>query len=135
MSNHPSAREPIGIIISHGDLAGALLKTAKGIIGRVEGCFMLSGSELSSDVLVGRIREILDRHEGRNAVLFVDYFGGSMCINSVRAMEGRKGVKIVSGINLPVLLDFMTKREAMEFEEMVDHLIVRGRESIRVIDV
>ena len=68
-------------------------------------------------------------------LVFVDYFGGSCCINSVRAVEGEAGVKVLSGVNLPVLLSFITKRGTMPYDDLVDHLIRRGRESVKLIDM
>jgi mannose/fructose-specific phosphotransferase system component IIA len=68
-------------------------------------------------------------------LVFVDYYGGSCCVNSVRAAQGIAGVKVISGVNLPLLLAFLTKRSTMSFQAMVDHLIRRGRESVKVIDL
>ena len=74
------------------------------------------------------------RPDGR-ALVFVDFFGGSCCTNSQRAAAGGTGVRIISGVNLPMLLDFATKRRTAGFDEMVDHLIRRGRESIKLVDL
>lgn len=135
MTEKKTVKGTIGIIVTHGKLAEELLRTAELIVGKSEGCFALCGSDLCDEALIGRIRKIIKDSGQKNAVLFVDYFGGSCCINSVRATEGLRGVKVVSGVNLPVLLDFITKRTSMNFEEMVRHLIRRGNESIKVVDL
>ncbi|UCF04793.1 MAG: hypothetical protein JSV33_12845 [bacterium] len=134
MSGEVVKTETIGIIITHGDLAEVLKRTVELIVGTVEGVYPLSGSDLCNEDIIGEIRKLITDDGKRRAILFVDYFGGSCCINSVRAVEGVPGVKVISGVNLPVLLDFVTKRGTMDFDTMVDHLIRRGRESVRVID-
>lgn len=124
----------IGIVVTHGRLAGELIKTIELIVGSIADLYPISGSDLCNKDIIGQIRTLIEANGGKKAILFVDYFGGSCCINSVRAVEGVRGVKVISGVNLPILLDFATKRGSMDFEEMVDHLIARGRESVRVID-
>jgi len=125
----------IGIIVAHGKLADTLLHTAELIVGRLEDFFAISGSDLCDEVLIEQIKDIVEKRDDRQVVLFVDYFGGSCCSNCIRATEGVPGVKVISGVNLPMLLDFITKRDSMEFEKMIDHLIGRGRESVRTIDL
>jgi mannose/fructose-specific phosphotransferase system component IIA len=124
-----------GIIVTHGRLAEELLRTAELIIGKQENFYAISGSDLCDENVIGMIRKIVGGRGDSNVLVFVDYFGGSCCINSVRAVEGEKGVKVVSGVNLPILLSFATKRGTMPFDEMVDHIVRRGRESVRVIDL
>ena len=104
------------------------------IVGKLTGCHAISGSDLCDEEVIGRIKEIIDLEQSSRAIVFVDYFGGSCCINTIRAVRGLKGVKVISGVNLPILLDFTTKRDSFEFEEMVDHLINRGNESVRLIE-
>jgi PTS system mannose-specific IIA component len=125
----------IGVIVTHGALAKELLRTAELIVGRLEGCFAISGSDLCDETLIEEIRSFIGDHVEQKAIIFIDYYGGSCCTNSVRAAEGIRGVKVVSGVNLPMILDFVTKRSLMGFEEMVDHLVQRGRESVKVIDL
>jgi PTS system mannose-specific IIA component len=124
----------IGIVVTHGRLAEELLRTAELIIGTVEDCYAISGSDLCDEELIKRIRRIITDSKHRHAVIFVDYFGGSCCINCARAIDGIGGVKVVSGVNLPLLLDFLTKQGTMGFEEMIRHLVSRGSESIKVLD-
>ena len=125
----------IGIIVTHGTLAGELYHTTEMIVGKLEDCYPISGSDFCDEEVIAQIREILEKTDAEQAVVFVDYFGGSCCINSVRAVQGLKGVKVISGVNLPMLLDFATKRDSLEFREMVDHLLRRGRESVKLVDL
>jgi len=124
-----------GVVVTHGKLAEELVRTAELIVGSQEDLFPISGSDLCDEHVVERIRGILGEREGSEILVFVDFFGGSCCINSVRAVEGVRGAKVISGVNLPMLLDFATKRETMGFDEMVDHLIRRGRESVKLVDL
>lgn len=135
MSDGNAQNEAIGIIVTHGSLGRELLRTAELIVGRCEGCYAISGSDLCNADVIGRIREITGEHAGSRVVLFVDYFGGSCCINSMRAAESMPGATVVSGVNLPLLLDFVTKKDAMDFDQMIEHILGRGRESISRIEL
>ena len=134
MIEQKPAIHTIGIIVTHGDLAVELCHTTELIVGKLTGCHAISGSDLCDEEVIGRIKEIIDLEQSSRAIVFVDYFGGSCCINTIRAVRGLKGVKVISGVNLPILLDFITKRDAFDFEKMVDHLINRGKESVRLIE-
>jgi mannose/fructose-specific phosphotransferase system component IIA len=135
MSEEAHSERIAGIVVTHGKLAEELVRTAELIVGAQEDLYAVSGSDLCDESVIGSIREILARRKDAPVVVFVDYFGGSCCINSVRAVEGEAGVKVVSGVNLPVLLAFATKRGTMPFDEMIDQIIRRGRESLKVIDL
>lgn len=134
MIKEQPSKSTIGIIVTHGILASELHRTTELILGKLEDCYAISGSDFSDEEVIARIRDIIGKTMVKNAVVFVDYFGGSCCTNSVRAVHGLKGVKVISGVNLPMLLDFATKRNSMEFQEMVDHLLRRGRESVKLVD-
>ena len=135
MSDDKQSEVTAGIVVTHGKLAEELVRTAELIVGKQEELYAISGSDLCDEEVMGRIREIIARRGDAHVVVFVDYFGGSCCINCVRAVEGEPGIKVVSGVNLPILLAFATKRGTLPFEEMVDHVIRRGRESVKVIDL
>jgi mannose/fructose-specific phosphotransferase system component IIA len=135
MSDEKNNGRTAGIIVTHGNLAEELVRTTELIVGAQEDLYAVSGSDLCDESVIGTIRGILARREDAHVVVFVDYFGGSCCINSVRAVEGEPGIKVLSGVNLPILLAFATKRGTMPFDEMVDHLLRRGRESMKVIDL
>lgn len=124
----------IGIIITHGNLAEELLATVKMIVGETHDCHAISGSDLCDEDVARRINELVD--EGgceRRAVVFVDYFGGSCSTATIRATRAHSLVRVMSGVNLPILLDFVNKQDTYDLEQIVDHLLRRGQESIRVV--
>jgi mannose/fructose-specific phosphotransferase system component IIA len=124
-----------GIVVTHGQLGEELLRTVRLIVGEVHDCYALSGSDLGDDKVIQTIHGIIDANNVKKAVIFVDYFGGSCGASCVRASRDLEGVTIISGVNLPILLDFVTKQGVMEYDEIVDHLIKRGRESVKVVDI
>lgn len=126
--------DAIGIIVTHGNLAHELLSTVETIVGKIDFCYAISNADLNDDALIASIRKIIDEHAESYAILFVDYFGGSCSMSCSRAVKGYEKAVVISGINLPILLDFVTKRGTMKPEEIVRNLIRRGQESVRVID-
>jgi len=124
-----------GIIVTHGKLGEELLRTVGLIVGEVHDCYSLSGSDLGDEKVIRSIHEILDANSVERAVVFVDYFGGSCGASCMKATRGLEGVKVISGVNLPILLDFVTKQGVMDLDEIVGHLIHRGQESVRVIEI
>lgn len=122
----------IGIIITHGNLAEELLATVKMIVGETHDCYAMSGSELCDEDVAARINDLI-AGGGRRAVVFVDYFGGSCSASTMRATRELPGVRVISGVNLPILLDFVNKQDSYGLEEIVDHLLRRGQESIRIV--
>lgn len=127
-------RVTAGVIVAHGELATELVRTIELIVGRVESLHPISGSDLSDEDVVDSIKGIISKYSGEGVLIFVDYFGGSCCTNALKAAHGLKDVKVISGVNLPVLLDFVTKRNRYEINELIEHIVLRGRESVRVVD-
>lgn len=134
MEVDPKKNLVAGIIVAHGELAAELLKTAEVVVGKVENLFPISGSSLTDEDIVARIKEIISRYTDGKVLIFVDYFGSSCCTNSIKAAHGLENAKVVSGVNLPIILDFITKRELYDFDVMIRHIIERGRESVRLVE-
>jgi PTS system mannose-specific IIA component len=124
-----------GIVVTHGQLGEELLRTVRLIVGEIHNCYALSGSDLGDEKVIESIHEILKAHHAGAAVVFVDYFGGSCGASCVRATRHLEDVRVISGVNLPMLLDFVTKQGTMGLDEIVAHLIHRGQESVRVVEI
>ncbi|MBU8921942.1 MAG: hypothetical protein KOO63_08990 [Bacteroidales bacterium] len=127
--------EPTGIIVTHGGLARELLDTAEQVVGKIPFCYAISNRDLADEALVSIIKKIIEQTDPSFTFLFTDYFGSSCALNCVRAVRDMNDAVVISGINLPILLDFVTKRGTMKPKEIINNLILRGRESVKVIDI
>ena len=119
-----SGRVP-GLLIGHSTFAASLLDVARAIAGPVDDVPCLTNAGRSPEALAEEIGATIDRL-GLPAVLLIDVAGGSCFAAARRAMRGRAGAHLVTGVNLPLLLDFLQKRDRLEAEPLVAHIIERG---------
>ena len=115
----------------HSDLANALLRAAEKVYGPVEGVEVLSNEGLSREALEQAIAVRFQNWEEGGLVL-TDFWGGSCHICGVAAARGHGDVVVVTGINLPVLLDYLHNREEYGALALADRLMRKGRDSIRL---
>lgn len=121
-----------GLIVTHGGLAAALKGAAEAIAGPASALECYSNDGLRPEDLARTLAERLDA-VGVPAFVLVDLAGGSTLAAAQRACRGRTDVHLVSGINLPLLLDFLQKRGALGTDELVDHIVDRGRLGLRAV--
>lgn len=125
------------LVITHGGVGRELVRVVEMILGPVEGLIALTNAGKSVQVLTAEIRTALAAARGGEAagtsLLFIDDFGGS-CANAaqIAVAEGEKAL-ILTGINLAMLLDFVTWRETLSPAELSRRLVEKGREAITVL--
>ena len=123
-----------GIIITHGNLGESLLRVASEILGKKVSLHVISiewkdGARGIEDK-VDLIKEAIDKEDkGKGVVVFTDIFGGTPTNICVSLMED-ENVEIITGVNLPLLLKFLSERERMSLGELSMALVERGKESI-----
>jgi mannose/fructose-specific phosphotransferase system component IIA len=111
-----------GVVVAHGELASALVRVVEGISGVRGALESVTNVSCSPDELAGRVAQAVG--EGP-AVIFVDMAAGSCGFAGQRiARDGN--VAVVSGVNLPMLLDFVFHRE-MEFRALAERVVEKGR--------
>ncbi len=127
----PATTRVPALLVMHADLAAALLRAAASVYGPIEALGVLSNEGFSRDALEDRIVEEVStwRHGG---LVFTDFWGGSCHTCGLPAARGRGEVVIVTGVNLPLLLDYLHNRERLGVLELADRLQQKGRDSIRV---
>ena len=121
------------IILTHGDLCFGLKNTLEGMMGKQEGLFVVSNSGVGKDQLCSKLKKAITDHKcGEGVVIFVDLFGSSCWQTATNiAPQDQKKVAVVTGVNLPMLIKFFSKRETLPFEKLVPLVKKEGEKGIR----
>lgn len=100
-----------GIIVTHASFAQGVKEAVEMIAGHqeeLEAVTLQEGDGIES--LLTRIKEVRETMKSEYVYLFVDLFGATPCnVCSLLCSEG--GYDVIAGVNLPLLLDFVIKRE------------------------
>jgi PTS system mannose-specific IIA component len=123
----------LGIVVTHGSLGKELIRTAEEIVGPQEGIEFISNTGSSLQGLSDEVRGVITRHPGAKPYLFVDLLGGSCGFVCQELRRHSPGVVIFSGVNLPMILEFIHYRDRVDDAELRERLLTRGRDGIRVL--
>jgi PTS system mannose-specific IIA component len=129
-SNMRANRVP-ALLVMHADLAQALLRAAEQVYGPIEGVTVLSNENLSREALEARIADEVGGWVSGGLVL-TDFWGGSCHICGAAATRGKGSVVILTGINLPLIIDYLHNRDQYPVDELAERLQQKGQASIRV---
>jgi PTS system mannose-specific IIA component len=119
------------LLVTHADLGAALLRAAEQIYGPVADVEVLSNSELSRADLENAIRGRVSGWTHGGLVL-TDFPGGSCQQCGLLAAQGHDEILVISGVNLPALLDYLHNREHYPVAELAERLTTRARNSVRI---
>lgn len=121
-------REAAGVIVAHADVASALVSAVEEISGIRGALVALSNRECAPEELE---RRLADSVRPGPAVVFVDLGSGS-CAHVGRRVGRRAGdVAVITGVNLPMLLDFVFHR-GLPLAELSERLEEKARSETRV---
>ncbi|HKH82084.1 MAG TPA: hypothetical protein VKA25_00220 [Gemmatimonadales bacterium] len=117
-----------GVVVCHGPLAGALVQAAEQISGLSDVLVPVSNTGCDRDALEDRIIAAVDEHP---AVVFVDLASGSCLIAVLKRLRTEQQVKVVTGVNLAMLVDFVFHR-SLSPQEAAERAALAGEKSIRI---
>jgi len=124
------------LLVTHGSVGDALLAAAEKIVGPIEGVTVLSNEGLSKDSLTAAVRERVRAFGPEGGLLFVDVAGGS-CAQAallVAAREAPGPTPVLSGVNLPMLLDFAHHRTTLDAPALARRLREKGQAAVVVLE-
>ncbi|HSN13647.1 MAG TPA: PTS sugar transporter subunit IIA [Anaeromyxobacteraceae bacterium] len=101
----------LGIVVAtHGRLAEEILRTAEGIVGKLEQCEPVSvGAESSMEDARARLAQAVKRVDSGDGVLVLtDMFGGTPANLALTFLDEK--LEVVTGVNLPMILKLATAR-------------------------
>jgi mannose/fructose-specific phosphotransferase system component IIA len=117
-----------GVVVCHGGMAGALVQAAEQISGVESALIPVSNSGCDRDTLEQRVLAAVD---GRPAVVFVDLSSGSCLFAVLHRLKTEAAVKVVTGVNLAMLVDFVFHR-SLSPAEAATRAAATGQASIRI---
>lgn len=116
-----------GILLAHGSMAEGIVDAVRQITGAGPEVLMpLSNRGLSADGLAEEVRARLGPGP---TVLFTDLQSGSCGFAARLLARDVRDVVIITGVNLPLLLEFVMQRE-LPIDELVPRLLHRGRAAL-----
>jgi mannose/fructose-specific phosphotransferase system component IIA len=104
-----------GLILTHGELGRALLEAAEKVLGPQTDVEVLSNEGLSLEQIIHAVKARLGTEP---CLLMVDFFGGSPFVACRALLEQHPLAAVISGVNLPMLFSFFTKRATLDFHEL-----------------
>lgn len=117
-----------GILLAHGTLAQGLADAVRRISGIGEEVLVpISNNGKTPEVLEEELRGILGDEP---AVVFTDLGSGSCTMAARRCMRENCSQVVVTGVNLPILLDFVFNRH-LPLGELVPRLLEKGTEAVQ----
>jgi mannose/fructose-specific phosphotransferase system component IIA len=117
-----------GVVVCHGRLAGALVDAAEQISGVAGALQAVSNTGCDRGTLEERVAEAVGNGP---AVVFVDLASGSCLFAVLNRLRSVGNAKVVTGVNLAMLVDFVFHR-ALPLDEAAARAAVAGGKAIRV---
>jgi len=123
-----------GVMLTHGNLGEALIQTAERIVGPVKNLSNVSSTGMSPKDLKIHLEKLVQSDDEINSacLIFVGLKGGHPWHVACRIARHHPNVSVISGVNLPMFLSFLIKRESLSFSELIKQL---KTDAYRGIDV
>jgi len=125
------------LILSHGNLAKSFYETCEMIMGKLEGvsfCGLLPGESLQEfEEQVIKLADELYTEDG--LLVLIDLYGGTPNNLAIMKLLNRyQRVYLVSGLNLPILLEALGTREILPLEDALDSLVEVGKDGVKDVN-
>ncbi|MEI6740226.1 MAG: hypothetical protein WCK74_07935 [Gemmatimonadaceae bacterium] len=117
------------VIVAHGTLAAGMVSAVEQIAGRGDCLRALSNSGHGLAELQASLSALLDETGAR--VVFTDLPAGSCTMAGRRLLRDRPDITLVTGMNLPLVLDFVMHDQA-EPADAARSALVRGQGALAV---
>jgi PTS system mannose-specific IIA component len=122
-----------GIIVSHGRLAEELLNALTIILGEAPNIEAISiGWYDDVEDSKKKISQCLKRVDQKNGIIiFTDMFGGTPSNLSFSFLRDNQ-VEIITGINLPMLIKFVSLQRSNNLRDVAKKVVEQGKKNIHL---
>lgn len=124
----------IGLIIAtHGNSSIELIKGAEMFAGSLSHCKAWTLNP-GDDIQKGEqmLEEYVDElDQGDGVLIMADLFGGTPSNLATKIALSKEKVETVTGVNLPMIIQFVTEREIQTLDELVESCIEAAQDGIK----
>ena len=118
------------LIATHGTFAKGIYSTLEIIMGTLENVFLIQAYTGENKSLKEEIDQVLDQTNADDElIVFTDLMGGSVT-NQILQYALKENVFIISGFNLPLLLDIMLVDQEIPVNEVIETGINNAKDQI-----
>ena len=119
------------VVVSHGLLSEQLVAAASLILGEAKNVKAITFMARESlEDLRNKTTEAANEFTEDGCIIFTDIMGGSATNVSIEIMKSRNDVFVVTGVNLPMLLDAINSRESLSLKDLAAQVSNSGVRSI-----
>lgn len=125
------------LILTHGKLADGLKNSVEMIMGQNEyfNTLGLYEGEDFSEFKGSVFEQIMSLDNGDGVLVLVDLFGASpynsVMFNYQEIKSREKNVKLLTGVNLPMVIEALNARNYMNLEQLYDEVMNTGISNIK----
>lgn len=127
---------PTLIVMSHGNMAVEIVKSAKMIVGKIENIYTIPMKE--SDGLGGikqKLTNVLELIPNDAQILIlVDLLGGTPSNVAMMEKNNHSNLEVVTGVNLPMIID-ATFSNATTSCELAHQLLETGQKGVTILQL
>ena len=120
-----SEKERKIILMTHGRVGEQMIEGLRKIVGITDEVYavpLLPG--MTVEEYMGQVSSLLEVQE-KPSLLMVDMFGGTPS-NCAGGLSSKYPVEVISGVNIPMLIEAVQLRDLYSGEELRQHLVEAG---------
>lgn len=127
------------LLVTHGDMGIETVKSLELLMGEqknVTGLGLHQGE--SVDDLKNKVLEVLDNNNDQydETIILVDLLGGSPSNIALRSLANYRDLKIITGLNLPVLINLINFTDTEDdTNKLIKDSIEVGQNGMKLIDI
>lgn len=108
------------------------MRSAEMIVGKIECCEQVEvAAEERADDIMSRVVAAVEKVSADGAIIMTDLFGGTPSNMAMSFLKDGQ-IEVLTGVNLPMMIEFSSKRERLGITELASELSRCGREGIIV---
>lgn len=123
--------KPNLILMSHGNLASALIESTKMILGDLSDYDIVSMQvdDTFNDV-EEKLISVLDKHKDKNILIMTDIYGGTPFNIASKFYRKNDNICLISGMNLDMVIEYFSSDMHDNTKKLIDELISVSKDSI-----